>query len=314
MSSSPSTQKDPAPSSKARAIVRGSYDIHVHVAPDIMPRKIDDLGLARRMRELGLRGVILKSHYTSTAERAAVVRAVVPEVDTLGAITLNSSVGGMNPLAVEIAARSGARLVWMPTVDSENEKRHRERDSGKTPPPFWAKIQDELRAQGMATATVPVVDGRGNVLPETHAVLKVIAGHDMILATGHLGREEILAVVDAALSTGVKRIVITHPEFPTQDLPVADQKELAKKGAFLERCFTTPHTGKISWERMISIINEVGPRHSVLSTDLGQPSNPPVEDGVALFVDKLLEAGFSEDDLHTMAVENSVRLAAKERR
>ena len=66
-------------------------------------------------------GFVLKSHYGCTAERASVVRTAVPGVDVLGAVSLNRAVGGMNPLAVEIAAREGARTVWLPTVDSVNE-------------------------------------------------------------------------------------------------------------------------------------------------------------------------------------------------
>jgi hypothetical protein len=89
--------------------------MHVHVAPDVMERRIDDVDLARRFAEVGLAGFVLKSHYVSTAERASVVRTVVPGVDVLGAVTLNSAVGGMNPAAVEIAGREGARTVWMPT-------------------------------------------------------------------------------------------------------------------------------------------------------------------------------------------------------
>ena len=109
------------PSARARELVRGAYDLHVHVEPDLAKRRIDDLGLARRFAELGLAGFVLKSHYAPTAERAAVVRAAVPGVDALGAITLNAGVGGLNAQAVEIAARGGARIVWLPTVDSENE-------------------------------------------------------------------------------------------------------------------------------------------------------------------------------------------------
>ena len=109
------------PSARARELVRGAYDLHVHVEPDLAQRRIDDLGLARRFAELGLAGFVLKSHYVPTAERAAVVRAAVPGVDALGAITLNAGVGGLNAQAVEIAARGGARIVWLPTVDSENE-------------------------------------------------------------------------------------------------------------------------------------------------------------------------------------------------
>lgn len=111
----------PRPSERARELIRGGYDMHVHVGPDVMSRKITDLELARRYRELGLAGFGIKSHYTSTAERAALVRAAVPGVNALGAITLNRAVGGLNALAVDIAAREGARIVWLPTFDSLNE-------------------------------------------------------------------------------------------------------------------------------------------------------------------------------------------------
>ena len=114
------------PSRRARELLRGAYDTHIHVAPDVVEREIDDVTLARRFPELGMAGFVLKSHYTSTAERATVVTAALPGIDALGAIVLNRAVGGMNPLAVEIAAREGARTVWMPTVDAVNESDERE--------------------------------------------------------------------------------------------------------------------------------------------------------------------------------------------
>ena len=76
-----------APTAAARALVAGAYDTHVHVAPDVMERRIDDLDLAHRFAAVGLSGFVLKSHYVTTAERAAVVRQAVPGVDVLGAIT-----------------------------------------------------------------------------------------------------------------------------------------------------------------------------------------------------------------------------------
>ena len=147
------------------------------------------------------------------------------------------------------------------------------------------------------------------MLPETRVVLAAIARHGMLLATGHLDAAEIVAVVEAAFEEGVHDVVVTHPEFPTQQLSVETQRELAARGALLERCFTTPHTGKVSWEDWLDHIREVGPEHSVLSTDLGQIQNPPVEDGLALLVDRLLAAGFDEEEVVTMGVANSRRVA-----
>ena len=213
--------------------------------------------------------------------------------------------GGINPLAVEIAAREGARTVWLPTVDSVNESHEREAPPGAKVP-VWVKLQLELREQGIEIPPVPVVnEANGTVLPEVREVLAMIARHNMLLATGHLSRDEIFAVLDAALESGVRDIVITHPEFPSQDLSVEDQKALADKGALLERCFTTPHTGKVTWETWIENIRATGPESSVLSTDLGQVFNPPVEYGMALMVDRLLEAGFEEEEVYVMAVVNT---------
>jgi hypothetical protein len=308
-------QQPRQPSDRARELLRGAFDTHMHVAPDVVERKIDDLSLARRFEELGMAGFVLKSHYGATAERASVVRAAVPGVTALGAISLNRAVGGINPLAVEIAAREGACTVWLPTVDSVNESHEREKPS--RPPakvPVWVKLQLELREQGIEIDPVPVVDSDGSVLPAAREVLDLIARHGMLLATGHLGRDEIFEVVDAALAAGVQEIVITHPEFPSQDLCIDDQRALAEKGALLERCFTTPHTGKVTWERWIENIRATGPEHSVLSTDLGQVFNPPVEDGMALMVDRLLDAGFKEEEVYVMAVVNTRIVAGAEAR
>jgi hypothetical protein len=299
-------------SPRARSLLRGAYDMHVHIAPDVVPRRIDDLTLARRFSELGLAGFQLKSHYGSTAERAAVVRAAVPGVHVMGAIALNRAVGGMNAVAVEIAAREGARTVWFPTVDSVNESGEETEFPPGAAIPVWMELQRELRADGVAIEPVAVVDADGAVLPEARVVLAAIARHGLVLATGHLSRDEIFAVVDAAREEGVGEIVITHPDFPSQDLSFDDQSALAASGALLERCFTTPHTRKVTWERLFEAIRATRPEHSVLSTDLGQKANPDVEDGLGLMVDRLLAAGFDEDAVHTMAVVNTRRLAGME--
>jgi uncharacterized protein DUF6282 len=296
------------PSPRARELLRGAYDTHIHVAPDVVEREIDDISLARRFAELGMAGFLLKSHYTSTAERASVVSAAVPGVQVLGAIVLNRAVGGLNPLAVEVAAREGARTVWMPTVDSVNESHEREAPPGAKVP-VWVKLQLEMRRQGLEIEPVPVVDESGAVLPAARTVLELIARHQLVLATGHLGRDEIFAVVDAARELAVEQIVITHPEFPSQSLSLDDQRALIERGALLERCFTTPHTGKVTWVHWIENIRVTGAEHTVLSTDLGQVFNPPVADGMALMVDRLLEAGFDEQEVHTMAVVNTRRVA-----
>ena len=292
--------------------MRGAYDLHTHVAPDVVERRITDVALARRFAQLGLAGFGLKSHYTSTAERASVVREAVPGVDVIGALTLNRAVGGLNAVAVEIAAREGARIVWFPTVSSENEQHEVLAADPAGNVPVWARFELELREQGVVPEPVAVVDQSGALLPAARDVLEVVARHDLILATGHLARDEIFALVDAAIAVGVRRIVVTHPEFPSQDISIDDQRALADRGALMERAFTTPYTGKTSWERVLEASRAVGAARTVWATDLGQVSNPPVEDGLALMADQFLKAGFSEEEVRTMAVTNTRFLAGRE--
>ena len=214
----------PVPSERARELVRGGFDPHVHVAPDFAPRRISDLELAGRCLELGLAGFGLKSHYTATAERAAVVTAAAPGgVRALGTITLNHAGGGLNATAVEVAARQGARIVWLPTVSSENEFGEVEEADPDGKVPVWVRFELELRA-AVRPQPVAVLDAEGRPLPELREVLDVIVRHGIVLATGHLSRDEIVVVVDAAVEAGVETIVVTHPEFPSQRIPRASSR------------------------------------------------------------------------------------------
>ena len=298
------------PSERARVLVRGAYDLHVHVAPDVPERRIDDHTLAHRFAELGLAGFALKSHYTSTAERARVVSRLVPEVEVVGALTLNRAVGGMNALAVEIAAREGARIVWMPTVDSPAETAGRTEPKPGDKVPQWARLQHELRELGLGVEPVHVTGPDGTLAPETLDVLRAIARHGLILATGHLDRDDTFAVVEGAFAEGVAHVVVTHPEFPCQDFSIEDQVALAERGCLIERCLTTPHSGKTSWEHVFDGVRAVGADRTVFSSDLGNPDYPAVEDGLALWADRLLGAGFDEGAVREMIVTQSRRLAA----
>ena len=144
-------------------------------------------------------------------------------------------------------------------------------------------------------------------------MLEVVADHGMLLATGHLSRDEIFAVVDAAVRARRARHRHHAPRLPVPvALSIDDQIALARKGALLERCFVTFHTEKAPWERMLEGIRATGVENNVLSTDLGQRTNPPVEDGLPLMADRMLEAGFTEDEVRTVTVTNTRRMAGLE--
>jgi hypothetical protein len=299
--SEPSTAAPIHVSDRAWKALEGAYDLQIHVGPDVIARRIDDIDCAKEFLARGLKGFVLKSHYIQTGERAQVVTKAVPGSRVFGALTLNHSVGGLNPVAVELAGRTGCKIVWMPTVDAQNETAGR-LDGGTAKLPFWAKIQRELAAEGISPPPLSVVDDRGELVDAARRCLERIAKHDMILATGHLGRREIFALVRTARAMGLRKVVVTHAEFPSQSLTGDEQKELADSGALIEHCFTT------TWESAFANIRKAGVSRAVISTDLGQTINPPVAEGFAMFAQRLLDAGFTADEVRTMAVTNPTRL------
>jgi len=294
-------------SDRAWKALEGAYDLQVHVSPDVIARRIDDIDCAREFLAHGMKGFVLKSHYIQTGERAQVVSKAVAGSRVFGALTLNHSVGGLNPVAVELAGRTGCKIVWMPTVDAQNETAGR-LDGGSAKLPFWAKIQRELAAEGISPPPLSVVDESGRLVEAARRCLERIRKHDMILATGHLGRTEIFALVRAAKEMGLAKVVVTHAEFPSQNLTGDEQRELSNLGAIIEHCFTTTYTGKATWEAAFANIRKAGVSRAVISTDLGQAINPPVSDGFGMFAQRLLDAGFTVDEIHTMAVTNPTRL------
>lgn len=303
----PETAPEIIVSDAAWRALEGAYDLQIHVAPDVIGRRIDDIDCAREFLARGLRGFVLKSHYIQTGERAQVVTKAVPGIKAFGAVTLNHSVGGLNPVAVELAGRSGCKVAWMPTVDAQNETAGR-LDGGSDKLPFWAKIQRELAAEGIAPPPLSVLDASDRVAEPAKRCLERIARHNMILATGHIGRREIFALVREARNMGVRKIVVTHAEFPSQNLTGDEQKELADLGAIIEHCFTTTYTRKAPWEAAFANIRKTGVSRTLISTDLGQTINPPVAEGFGMFAERLLNAGFTADEVRTMAVTIPTRL------
>src|ERR687886_1521838 len=195
--------------STIEGLLEGAFDTHIHSAPDVLPRKFNDLELAQRFKARRMGGFVLKSHYICTADRATLINQLYPEIQAFGAIALNNSVGGLNPLALDIAGRLGTRVCWLPSVDNANELENIAGQKDESKLPYWMSIAREMRALGIAGSFLSVTED-GNVTQPTRQCLEIIAKHDMVLATSHIRPSEVLPVVEAAQAVGVRRIVVTH--------------------------------------------------------------------------------------------------------
>ena len=257
------------------AQLNGVIDIHVHSDPDSVPRSIDAIDAAKLAHARGERALVLKNHYEPTASLAYLVRKVVPGIELFGGIALNRTVGGVNPAAVErmtMVKGGWGRVVWMPTFDAENQVRY-----SKENRPFVSVSKD------------------GHLLPEVNLVLFIIAKHKLTLATGHSSPQEDLMLIRAAKDIGVQRIVVTHAMLPPVKMSVAQMKQAAAMGAYLEFVYNALIGPNKVFEmpQYAAAIRAVGPEHCILSSDLGQAGNPLHPDGLEAFFRGLREQGFT---------------------
>ena len=287
-------------------LIKGIYDLHVHSAPDLLPRKVDDIDMAQLCIKTGMAGFASKSHFFCTAERAKIVNKMFPECREIGTICLNNSVGGINPIAVEMAGRAGTRLVWFPTCDAKWERDYAEKEQGKRA--FWAQIVDDLAAEGIEMPGISILDEKGELKTCVYEVLDVIKKYSMVLCTGHISHEETFKLVKAAHDKGIDRILITHVTFPSTFYTVDEQRELIAMGAYMEQAYSTYSTGKVDFQTVVDQIKAVGPEHYVLGSDLGQSVRISPELGMQEFVKDLYNAGFTAEEIYTMGHVNSEKL------
>ncbi|BAW30945.1 MAG TPA: DUF6282 family protein [Methanothermobacter sp.] len=103
---------------KSKISLEDMIDTHIHPAPDNIPRLLDDIEVAKQASIENMRAIVIKNHFESTASRA-LIASKVAGMDVIGGVTLNESVGGLNPSVVEFSVKLGGRFVWMPTISRE---------------------------------------------------------------------------------------------------------------------------------------------------------------------------------------------------
>jgi hypothetical protein len=267
----------------------------------VFGRNMDDIDLARLAKEKGLRGIVLKNHITMTADRAALVMKAVPGIEVWGGIVLNKAVGGINPDAVEWMHRmygGRGKVVWLPTFESDKH----------------------VKTFGKPDAKGLVVAPNGTVTPEMEAVLKIIARENLVLATGHVHPEEVIAVVKRGRELGVKNMIVTHGLTNVPGLTMAQAKQVVDMGAVIEVCFLQfqagehaplaflTHWKKIDAKHVAEAVKSFGAKGLVVSSDLGQSANMTHPDGLEVAIAAMKKEGISDDDIDTMMRKNPARL------
>jgi hypothetical protein len=261
----------------------GVVDLHIHTAPDVRPRSVTDIEAAQQARDAGMRAILIKSHVTCTADRAQIAESAVGGVRVFGGLVLNEQVGGLNPAAVEAALALASAIVWLPTFGGQ------------------PRTEVTVFDAGGADCSTPTLK------PVLREIMALVRDADRVLATGHIGFTESLAVVGEAREMGLNRLLVTHPEWPGVDLTVTQLKALAREGVFFEHCYLNGREAS-GLERIAAQIRAVGVESTVLTTDLGQAGNPLPVDGMRSYMAGLLALGFGLTEVSRMARANPAQL------
>lgn len=271
---------------EAEVSLAGAIDFHAHSGPDSRPRSVNDVEAARAAQAAGMRGLVLKNHFTTTAGRAALAMARVEGIELFGGVVLNRSMGGLNAEAVRhMVWDEGGRgkVVWLPTFDAEY---FITRDGSSEP---YVSV---------------VVDGQP--APELEEIFGLVAEHDLVLCTGHSSPEEVLLLLPEMQRLGVQNILITHVfgQNPTLD----QMRSMADAGAVMEIDWLAVYGGGRTIDEYVEAIDAIGAEHFLMSSDLGQAGNPLHADGLRDYVRALRGAGVADADIDTMLRVNPARL------
>lgn len=278
-------------------LLNGACDLHIHSAPCIFDRIGDDVEMAVRAREAGMRAIVLKSHHEPTYSRAWHTSRQVPGIKVYGGVVLDQHVGGVNPSAVEPCIKVGGKIVWMPTYHALG---HLERFGAIG---TYGYMGGEFRTD---YAPLVVMDDKGKLLPEAHIVMEMCKEADIILASGHLRPEEILLLAKTAKEKNFKKFVVNHPFFKAPSLDTQTVGELIKLGAYIEFCSGSmcpiPRSAKLSDYK--TCIEQYGTSQMIIATDGGHNRKGWPADDMRVFAQQLMYTGVREEQIHEMLCDN----------
>ena len=269
--------------------LQGVIDMHVHSNPDIRHRAYDDFELMEAGIRAGARAIVIKTHQGTTVDRAFLCNRhneIVHQGDNdftmFGSVTMNRQMGGINPWAVESGLKLGAKVIWLPTQSARNNMLKQNQDPSDC---------------------VEVVQG-GKVVPELLTIFRLVKDYDVVLGTGHVSPEECFRVVEAARDAGVKKLVVTQPEWWMVGMSLEDQVRIVKDyDVILEHCFAQPMGGgkyKSNLPMNLEAVKACGYKNVMVSTDGGQVENPNWEIALEQYMQYLSDHGVGEDELQYM--------------
>jgi len=300
----PAALRGPAPD--LDRLLHGAVDLHHHGFPEFSldhPTRQDDADELRQAGAAGMAGIVMKSHFFPTTTVSWRLNQMQLGATAFASITMNPCAGGFLPMAVEAAARQGARVLFMPTWGAEADIRR----GG-----FSRHLRGYLNSAARLTPErgLTVTDSSGRLRPEVSDCLAIAAEFDMMVATGHISPRESLAVIGEAKRLGVREVMFQHPDSHSIGATRQDIRDVAAAGGTIEFCAIgfLPAFQRLAIPDCIEIIHEVGANKVVLTTDCFFDWMPPAPELLRMTLGSLLHHGLPAAEAALLVRDNPRRL------
>lgn len=286
----------------------GAVDLHCHVDLEFsrtqFRKALPEWEWLPRAEAAGMRAVVLKSHlWPSVSISPFLAQLYEGSVDVESSITLNPTVGGLDPWAVEAAVQMGAKAVFLPTWGARNDRErggfHRRLDAG------FAHFEPTR------LSTLSIIDGSGALTDAAQEILRLAIEHELMLSTGHVSWQESLTLAREAHRLGFDRLLFGHPLSGSVGAPPEAIREAADLGAYIEICWPTIAPGRLDPAEVVAVIREIGGARTVLTSDFFGGSNPSPSDLLRMLLGALYDAGLSQQEIQLGVASNPAGLLGK---
>jgi hypothetical protein len=271
-------------------LMQNLIDFHIHAGPESGSNRVyDDDEIAMEAVKQGLKAVVFKNHSIPSFIRTPLIQKEIniwaaennrKPLDVIGGVVLNYPVGGLNPIAAEVCADLGGKLVWLPSISASH----------------YYTVMGKIGG-------IEVLNEKGEAVPELLEVIEVIRDRNLILVLSHQSVYERFVIIKKAKGMGVKKILLSHPLGSVNRAEPEQIKEMVELGAFAEVTYNTSFPNlyqKGDILGTLKLFNLVGFEKIVGGTECSQLGTASPAAGMELFLRTLLLLGISKENIRKM--------------
>jgi Family of unknown function (DUF6282) len=285
-------------------MIEGAIDVHCHIDFEFSAKELKREPEPRwipKAEAMGMRGVVLKSHWWPTINVVPyILGAVETKLQLWSSVALNITAGGPNPCVIEACAELGGKMVFLPTWSARNDIERKG---------FSHRLKSIYKnSEAMENPAYYFLDDRGKLIPRGREIIECCKAYNLTLGMGHVSWQESLAFIETGRDMGFHRMVINHGQSQIIGAPVDALKRAADLGAFVEVCWNMLAPGRMDSSELVRQLRAIGLRQIVASTDYFRPYSPNPAELMRMFLGMLYEGGLNKEEVKIVACTNPARL------